>query len=223
MFRKELILSGHIDPKKELPLIDLIFTIPKHAKSSIAWHHRQWIFENHKDVPVSIQQEFQLCAKASSAYPRNYYAWTHRHWILSNYCSSQTETLLQEYDDTCRWIEFNISDYSGLQYLQQLMKLLGPTMDRDRHIDWVNGLVIKYPGHESLWCHKRYCSSIYVNDIDYFSSQHQFVHDILNDRFKQQALTDLAQDLAAQKEFALKFGLWQTLLVSDTAIIHPAK
>jgi hypothetical protein len=173
---------------------------------------------NHSNIQVCIQKEFQVCAKASSAYPRNYYAWTYRYWILSNYCHCK-DTLVQEYNDTRRWIELNISDYSGFQYLQQLMKLLLPTLDRDRHLGWVNGLVIKYPGHESLWCHKRYCSDIYINDIDYCSSQHQFVRDIMDDRFKHQSLNDLAQDLAAQKEFALKFGLWQTLLVSQASII----
>jgi protein prenyltransferase alpha subunit repeat containing protein 1 len=169
---------------------------------------------NH-DIQVCVQKEFQLCAKASSSYPRNYYAWTYRYWIVSSYCSSQTDKLLQEYNDTRRWIELNISDYSGFQYLQQLMTLLLPALNRDRHMDWVNSLVIKYPGHESLWCHKRYCSSIYIGSIDYCYSQHQFVHDIMNGRFRDQSLSDLAQDLTAQEEFALKFGLWQTLLVSN--------
>lgn len=38
--RKQLIMEKHINVKDEIELIDLIFTLPRHSKSCIAWHHR---------------------------------------------------------------------------------------------------------------------------------------------------------------------------------------
>lgn len=159
---------------------------------------------------------------ASSSYPRNYYAWTYRHWILSTYCSDNLPLIDKEYQDTCHWIETNISDYSGYQYLQHLMKMSNIERDvqkRDQHMKWVDRLIIRYPGHESLWCHRRFCSDLFIQSIDYCKLQHEFISDITNDRFKDQSLSDNIKDMIIQKEFALKFGLWQTLLVSDMILL----
>lgn len=211
-------LSGHIDLKRELAIIELIFTIPKHSKSSVAWYHRQWIYTNFKQtVNIDITNEFKLCTITSTAYPRNYYSWTYRNWILQTFCKHNVTLLKREYKDTCHWIETNISDYSGFQYLQQLMELL--KLDtKDKHMKWLDKLIITYPGHESLWCHRRFCSHLFLHSPNYCHSQHAFISNILNDAFKDQALNNSAKDMVLQKEFTLKFGLWQTLLVSNYVV-----
>ncbi|KAG2197713.1 hypothetical protein INT47_007947 [Mucor saturninus] len=220
--RKELILLGHIDLRQELSLIELIFTIPKHSKSSVAWYHRQWIFTNFNRIELSVDNELKLCTTASTSYPRNYYSWNYRHWILCTYCTQDLPFIEHEYKSTCHWIETHISDYSGFQYLQHLMVMLEfdhKKTEMDQHLYWLNGLIIKYPGHESLWCHRRFCSNMFIHSSDYCNLQHVFILNILNDTFKDQSLSDDLNDMVMQKEFALKFGLWQSLLVSDIRIL----
>jgi protein prenyltransferase alpha subunit repeat containing protein 1 len=159
---------------------------------------------------------------ASSSYPRNYYAWTYRYWVLSYYCSNDLPLIEKEYKDTCHWIETNISDYSGFQYLQHLMKMSkidNDELKRDVHMNWVNQLIIRYPGHESLWCHRRFCSDLFIKSIDYCKLQHEFIRDIVNDQFKDLSFNDNIKDMIMQKEYALKFGLWQSLLVSDMIVL----
>lgn len=217
LFRKELILLGHIDLRQELSLIELIFTIPKHSKSSVAWYHRQWIFTNFNQVELSVENEFKLCTMTSSSYPRNYYSWNYRHWVLHSYCAQNLPLIEHEYKSTCHWIETNISDYSGFQYLQHLMNMLEfghKDTERDQHMYWLDRLIIKYPGHESLWCHRRFCSNLFIHSYDYCDLQHKFIIEILDDKFKDQSLSDNINDMIMQKELALKFGLWQSLLVS---------
>lgn len=86
--------------------------------------------------------------------------------------------------------------------------------EMDQHMNWLNRLIIKYPGHESLWCHRRFCSSLFIRSSVYCNLQHEFISEIVNDKFKDQSLSDATNDIIMQKEFALKFGLWQSLLVS---------
>ncbi|KAI8087856.1 uncharacterized protein B0P05DRAFT_530420 [Gilbertella persicaria] len=206
--RKQLLLSNHIDPKQELALIELIFTIPRHAKSSIAWYHRQWILTQFAQE-MDIEKELKLAKVSSAAYPRNYYAWTYRTWILLSHCSLPRAQ--QEYDQTCCWIELNISDFSGLQYLQRIIQYL-KIKDYRRHMEWLDQLIIKYPGYESLWCHRRFCSYLFVSSTEYCDSQHAFIHGIVSDQFKDQSLSDSKSDFDLQKEYALKFGTWQTMM-----------
>ncbi|KAI7902571.1 uncharacterized protein BX663DRAFT_551984 [Cokeromyces recurvatus] len=209
--RKRLIISGYIDIKRELRLIELIFTIPRHAKSSFAWSHRQWILTNYYKT-IDITHELKLCQTTSILYPRNYYAWTFRYWILSTFCD-QTR-IEQEYQEMLKWIELNISDFSGLQYLQQIMTLAPTELNSiQQHMEWLDQLIIKYPGHESLWCHRRFCTAILTEkSVEHCKAQHRFVYSILHDQFNSQSLSNNPNDLVMQKEFALRFGLWQTLL-----------
>lgn len=219
--RKQLIQLKQIQLKDEISLLELIFTIPKHSKSSIAWYHRQWIFANYAEL--NIQHEFKLCTVTSMSYPRNYYAWTYRHWVLSTYCKSNQSIIEREYKDTCQWIELNISDYSGFQYLQQVIEMYDNN-NQEAHMKWLNKLIIKYPGHESLWCHRRFCSNQFIQSIQYCHEQHQFIKDIMQDVYRDQSLS--IDKLHLQKEFALKFGLFQTIMVclnSSKLDTHPLK
>lgn len=212
--------------KRELLLIELIFTIPKHSKSSVAWYHRQWILSHFNQVEINISKEFKICTMTSSLYPRNYYSWTYRHWILCTYCVQNMLMIENEYRDTCHWIETNITDYSGFNYLQQLMKMLGLVnnqFEMDQHMKWLNNLIIKYPGQESLWCHRRFCSNLFIHSLVYCNLQHEFIKEIMNDTYKNVSLSNDENDFIMQKDFALKFGLWQTLLVSFILLIFMMK
>ncbi|OAC99317.1 hypothetical protein MUCCIDRAFT_157179 [Mucor lusitanicus CBS 277.49] len=205
--RKQLIQSKYIQPKNEIALLELIFTIPKHSKSSIAWYHRQWIFAHYADLDV--ENEFKLCTMTSMLYPRNYYAWTYRHWVLSNYCALDPARVEQEYKNTCQWIERNISDFSGFQYLQQVMEM-HKGIRRESHMQWLDTLIIRYPGHESLWCHRRFCSHLFVRSEVHCYEQHAFIENIMQDVYKNQSLA--LDNVSLQKEFALKFGLFHLIM-----------
>ncbi|KAI9477775.1 MAG: hypothetical protein EXX96DRAFT_568141 [Benjaminiella poitrasii] len=216
--RKKLITSGYINVKNELALIELIFTIPKNAKSSLAWYHRQWILTNYyTNKTINAINEISLCRKASTIYPRNYYAWTYRYWFIFTYCD--TSMFKEEYQKMCEWIELNISDNSGFQYLQQIMT--HNELNLDQHMQWLDQLIIRYPGHESLWYHRRFCSSIFsIKSAEYCKAQHQYVHDIFHDRFNHQSMSNNPDDIVMQKEFALRFGLWQILLVINMQCMY---
>ncbi|KAI8348452.1 hypothetical protein EDC96DRAFT_520653 [Choanephora cucurbitarum] len=214
--RKRLIQLGHIDPKKELDLIKLVFTVPRHSKSSTAWHHRQWIL-SHFESTLEISKELELCEFACAAYPRNYYAWTHRTFLLNNFQSLMD--LSNEYNTLCRWIELHTSDYSSFNHLQQIIERLAVDQDQTRqeqHMQWLNQLIIKYPGHESLWCHRRFCSHLFVKSKDYCHAQHQFIQSILSDQHKDEALSNNEDSFKSQREQALKFGLWQSIMEKRT-------
>lgn len=208
--RKQLIQSNYIQPKDEITLLELIFTIPKHSKSSIAWYHRQWIFAHYADL--DIENELKLCTMTSMLYPRNYYAWTYRYWVLSNYCALDPNRVKQEYKNTCQWIELNISDFSGFQYLQQVMEM-HKDIHRESHMNWLDKLIIRYPGHESLWCHRRFCSHQFVRSEAHCHEQHAFIKDIMQDVYKDQSLS--LNNVPLQKEFALKFGLFHLIMVQN--------
>lgn len=208
-------LSGYIDPKDELSLIELIFTLPRHSKSSLAWFHRRWILTHFSDsLTLNIKHELELCTKTTLLYPRNYYAWTYRYWLLERNSRDNLSIVAEEYENTCNWLGRNISDFSGFQYLQQVMKLL-PELRYEEHMKWLNDLIIRYPGHESLWCHRRFCSTQFYNHPNYSRDQHQFVSDILKGRFESEDLSNNPKDTANQKTFALKFGLWQFYMVGS--------
>lgn len=216
-------MLDEINIESELRLIELIFTIPKHSKSSVAWYHRQWIFTKYNNV--DIKNELKLCKLTSNLYPRNYYAWTYRYWIVSTYCKMNLDLVQHEYNDTCDWIDKNISDYSGFQYLQQLIHLLAfNDSDQIKHMDWLNNLIIKYPGHESLWCHRRFCSTIFITSKSYCLNQHEFINDIINNNksIMEQSLSDKKEDFIMQKEYALRFGLFHSLkvIIRVTINIH---
>ncbi|KAI8889484.1 protein prenylyltransferase [Backusella circina FSU 941] len=216
--RKKMILHGHIDPKNELDLIQLIFTIPKHAKSPTAWHHRQWLFDNNMIVnDINIDNELELCQRACSIYPKNYYAWTYRSWLVSTRCQQEISILNREYRTSRHWVELNISDYSGVQHLQRVMELLPlVSMDIVDHTHWVEGLIKRYPGHESLWCHKRFCAHLAMRVLGddgwspYCEEQHSFIKAVQDGCFVEESLSE--SDQAMQKELALRFGVWQAFL-----------
>ncbi|KAI8338395.1 hypothetical protein BC941DRAFT_422792 [Chlamydoabsidia padenii] len=197
--RKELVLSGQVSLQQELKLLELIFTIPRNTKCSIAWHHRQWLFKQNMEL-IQLDSELQLCQRAITLYPRNYYAWNHRHWLLDLMVNSN-ERLEQEYQHACQWIENNVSDHTGIRYLEEVVKILNNNQTyslHDLHLEWLDALILRYPGHESLWCHRRYCAILfpYVKH----DQQHKFIQSIMTDQHNSSSDT--------QKLLAAKFGLW---------------
>ncbi|KAK2119544.1 Protein prenyltransferase alpha subunit repeat-containing protein 1 [Saguinus oedipus] len=99
---KELILSGTLNPIKDLHLGKLALT--KFPKSPETWIHRRWVLQqliqetslpsfvtkgNLGTIPAEraqrlIQEEMEVCGEAAGRYPSNYNAWSHRIWVLQH-------------------------------------------------------------------------------------------------------------------------------------------
>ncbi|KFV94006.1 Protein prenyltransferase alpha subunit repeat-containing protein 1, partial [Eurypyga helias] len=140
--RKELILSGTLNPLKDLHLGKLALT--KFPKSPETWIHRRWVLqqliqENYLPSLVSkgnlgaapverihqlVQEEMNVCSEAAGRYPSNYNAWSHRIWVLQNLGKLTVKVLLDELSSTKYWVSMHVSDHSGFHYRQFLIKLL---------------------------------------------------------------------------------------------------
>ncbi|NWI15246.1 PTAR1 protein, partial [Crypturellus soui] len=145
--RKELILSGTLNPLKDLHLGKLALT--KFPKSPETWIHRRWVLQqliqenslptlvtkgNLGAAPVErvhqlVQEEMDVCSEAAGRYPSNYNAWSHRIWVLQHLGKLSVKVLLDELSSTKCWVSTHVSDHSGFHYRQFLLKsLIGRTM-----------------------------------------------------------------------------------------------
>ncbi|OAD73608.1 hypothetical protein PHYBLDRAFT_168046 [Phycomyces blakesleeanus NRRL 1555(-)] len=235
--RKQLITSGQISIENELLLLELMFTIPKHSKSSIAWHHRQWIYKlkHSRNDPqsrlidhINIEHELQLCDRTITLYPKGYYTWNYRHWLLST-MESDHHFVQKEYHHSRSRVEVNVSDHSCLQHLE--LALFAIVKDSplkisilEDHLRWLDGVIISYPGHEALWYHRRYCLDILLCDMKdsiYYSQKHyEFIEDIAKGDPSPLAIDTNRSSLLRQVELALHFGVWLCLKEKDTGNVN---
>ncbi|KAI7872087.1 hypothetical protein BDF14DRAFT_1756184 [Spinellus fusiger] len=222
--RKKLVSAHYISIQDELELIDLIFTVPKHTKSSVAWYHRRWIHQWHQMNSstcsmdgMTLEHELATCHRATTLYPKGYYSWNYRHWLLS--LMVDASVLQKEYHYACGWVKVNVSDHSGVQHLERVVEALRHTTDTpltlEDHLAWLDTLIACYPGHETLWYHRRYCvdaMSQPKGDCAHHSTHHAFVRDII----RQNGITSFSLDKSSssavsQTKLAFHFGVWLCL------------
>ncbi|XP_042555273.1 protein prenyltransferase alpha subunit repeat-containing protein 1 [Dipodomys spectabilis] len=211
--RKELILSGTLNPIKDLYLGKLALT--KFPKSPETWIHRRWVLQqliqesslpsfvakgNLGTIPAErtqrlIHEEMEVCGEAAGRYPSNYNAWSHRIWVLQHLAKLDVKILLDELSSTKHWASVHVSDHSGFHYRQFLLKsLISQTVTDtsvleqnslrseatlvlpkdeeatasaeesrinlpqllEEEVEFTTDLIDSYPGHETLWCHRRH-------------------------------------------------------------------
>ncbi|NXX51718.1 PTAR1 protein, partial [Tricholaema leucomelas] len=145
--RKELILSGTLNPLKDLHLGKLALT--KFPKSPETWIHRRWVLQQliqENSLPSLltkgnlgalsvermhrlVQEEMNVCSEAAGRYPSNYNAWSHRIWVIQHLGKLTVKVLLDELSSTKYWVSMHVSDHSGFHYRQFLLKsLIGRTV-----------------------------------------------------------------------------------------------
>ncbi|XP_077903672.1 protein prenyltransferase alpha subunit repeat-containing protein 1 isoform X3 [Ictidomys tridecemlineatus] len=239
--RKELILSGTLNPIKDLHLGKLALT--KFPKSPETWIHRRWVLQqliqetslpsfvtkgNLETIPSErtqrlIQEEMEVCGEAAGRYPSNYNAWSHRIWVLQHLAKLDIKILLDELSSTKHWASMHVSDHSGFHYRQFLLKsLMSQTVTDssvlekntlrnepalvlpkdeeaaasteeprinlphllEEEVEFSTDLIDSYPGHETLWCHRRHVFYLQHHLNDPRLSQAMEV-DGLNDSSKQ--------------------------------------
>ncbi|EPQ09065.1 Protein prenyltransferase alpha subunit repeat-containing protein 1 [Myotis brandtii] len=210
---KELILSGTLNPIKDLHLGKLALT--KFPKSPETWIHRRWVLQqllqetslpsfvtkgNLGTIPAErtqrlIREEMEVCGEAAGRYPSNYNAWSHRIWVLQHLAKLDVKILLDELSSTKHWASMHVSDHSGFHYRQFLLKSLTSQTVKDssvleqnplrsepalllpqdeaaaasteepriniphlleEEVEFTTDLIDSYPGHETLWCHRRH-------------------------------------------------------------------
>ncbi|KAM9446391.1 protein prenyltransferase alpha subunit repeat-containing protein 1 isoform 1-T1 [Clarias gariepinus] len=129
-------------------------------------------------IQRAVHGEMKVCADAAGRYPSNYNAWSHRIWVLQHMAKGNLKILHDELSSTRLWVSMHVSDHSGFHYRQFLLKTLLAELDQaqqtnrggsldEPHTDAVpqlchdeielcKDLIESYPGHESLWCHRRH-------------------------------------------------------------------
>ncbi|NXQ30317.1 PTAR1 protein, partial [Alaudala cheleensis] len=157
--RKELILSGTLNPLKDLHLGKLALT--KFPKSPETWIHRRWVLQqliqenslpslatkgNLGAAPVEriqrlVQEEMNVCSEAAGRYPSNYNAWSHRIWVLQHLAKLTVKVLLDELSSTKYWVSMHVSDHSGFHYRQFLLNSLIRRVVTDNNILVQNQMV----------------------------------------------------------------------------------
>lgn len=217
MRRKQLIQENVIDAQSELHLINLMFTIPRHSKSAIAWHHRKWLrefVERATGSSFDIESERKICERTATIYPRNYYSWVYRHNILK-LMASDTVALNREYDWSRAWVESHISDHTGIQHLERCLIMTELEFDIIEHWSWTADNIKRYPGHEALWCHLRFCSHFAASQKKLpADSIITFIRECLEECDR----TAGDDDTILQRQLALRYSLWVARLVSIVCV-----
>ncbi|XP_062873986.1 protein prenyltransferase alpha subunit repeat-containing protein 1 [Trichomycterus rosablanca] len=137
--------------------------------------------ENSEQIQRGIQDEMKVCADAASRYNSNYNAWSHRIWVLQHMANGNLKILHDELSSTKHWVSMHVSDHSGFHYRQFLLKELLAKLGQSQQPNGGNALctaedsqpdvipqlfhhemelctdlIESYPGHETLWCHRRH-------------------------------------------------------------------
>nr|CAD7423519.1 unnamed protein product [Timema monikensis] len=117
--RRELVQSGTLSGRSELHYTAVLLS--RKPKCSEAFAHHSI------DVNELLEEELRVSQYAADRYPNNYYAWSHRMWCVSHLVASTSEhkqVLKNEWAASERWVSTHVSDHSGLQYRQFLLKTL---------------------------------------------------------------------------------------------------
>ena len=162
--RKRLLLDGRLTLDAEIKFIDLVYT--KHFKAQEAWAHRRWLFLRHTDAPArrrAVQSELAACERAADCYPKNYMAWTHRHFVARHLDSDE---LIAELNAHLSFAVRHVSDHASFQYRSFLLDLAAGLFSPPKaaallqaEAEFNTELITRFPGHEALWCHRRFLAA----------------------------------------------------------------
>lgn len=169
---------------------------------------RRWLYAQWPEM-MDLEKELALCERTATLHPRNYYAWTYRGWLLNKFITT-SEDQHSEYLRTRSWIERNVSDHSGLHHMARVLQVIGK-VDKDTHMDWIDDLIIRFPGHEALWCHRRFCATFFALD-----DGHGFVDKAI--AAAQETCRNDQDLLDMQMELAIRYGIWLCLMVRNIGL-----
>jgi len=76
------------------------------------------------------------------------------------------------------WVTLHVSDHCGFHHIQQILQQIQKTCNISsnnsiHYIDFLeeefsltNKLILQYPGHESIWCHRRFLIYHWINLVE---------------------------------------------------------
>lgn len=144
----------------------------------------KWVLERESLDPDQLlrlfRRETKAAFQAASKYFSNYHAWDYRRFLLDTYLARndvpvdiKLEILKYEKEVSSTWLNTHISDYCGYHYRQILLGYiakLGLTVEESQvmimaELKENQGMILFYPGHESLWYHRRILIRLYAKTI----------------------------------------------------------
>ncbi|KAI6046439.1 protein prenylyltransferase [Pisolithus marmoratus] len=230
--RKRLVCDGSIDSEKELRFTSSLLSSQHCAKHGELWYHRRWIFAVSQQpspeecscssfrIPLAaLQQELALISRACELYPRNYFAWMHRLICFRSLVHPHPIGALpnelgyildNEVDDTKRWIECHVSDYSAVHYLISLSQFFLQSQGSKWGLYYHStSLVRAYPSHETLWLYAHAACLIpeaHGEDLGEFLER--FVRPLAQQHYADLPADD---DSARGSQHARRFLAWREL------------
>ncbi|CAG7838312.1 unnamed protein product [Allacma fusca] len=175
-YRREAFIQCCMQFQHELHLVSLVAS--RKPKSSEVFMYRKWLVKHilnedlkGDNIEQIFTREMQAAGKAAEAYFSNYHAWDYRRWLLEtflggSFCPDEFKLTILNSEKNCsdNWVERHISDHSGFHYRQKLlsqMSLLECNVNGvfqlfTKELENNLSLVMRFPGHEALWYHRRF-------------------------------------------------------------------
>ncbi|XP_014215582.1 protein prenyltransferase alpha subunit repeat-containing protein 1 [Copidosoma floridanum] len=132
--RREFVKNGRLNPQEELRFLSIV--LYDKAKCFEIFSYRRWLLklmlmdgkDLTSDAETLLRNEFQVTSMAAERYKNNSHAWSHRQQVLlmlESLCASRFYSILEnEWEESTRWCNSHISDYSGFSYRQFLLRKL---------------------------------------------------------------------------------------------------
>lgn len=133
-----------------------------------------------EELTAFYHAQIAVCGKLAELKPRNYHAWSFRHWLLSTFAVVNPALLDTELDAMRQWCSSHITDHSGWNHRQHVLNLCiqlnacsadGALLPRkttqlmlNEHA-YLSSILLLYPEHEALWCHRRFIFSVLVRSF----------------------------------------------------------
>ncbi|XP_078369018.1 protein prenyltransferase alpha subunit repeat-containing protein 1-like [Oculina patagonica] len=166
--RKEMISTGTLSAEYDMRFSALVLS--KHPRSAETFAHRRWTIiqlEKQKGqsefIQCCLRHELGVSLRAAESYADNYTAWSHRAWLVERFIHDKKKKLFCELQVMRLWAERHISDNCGFHYRQVLLTHLKRLCSKSElvhlllsELDFTSDLIVTYPGHEVVWCHRRF-------------------------------------------------------------------
>lgn len=161
------------DTFREFRFISVVLS--KYPKSGLAWAYRGWVLRRRlrhlaPELGAFVRRENELCRRTLRRYQRCYFVWLYKLELLRAFTSIEAEgfSVEEELQASYQWLTQNVSDYSAVSYIQQLLLVRAKGEEPAimipyfaRQLAVVDNIIQVYPFHQSLWSLKLFlCTHI---------------------------------------------------------------
>lgn len=168
--------SHQVVISRELELARRVLLVK--PKCPEAFNHCRWVLHHqyHKrrcdDISQDVSNDvitketichqLDMCSSSASSYKHNYYSWTYRLWLVTWFPS--LVSLDQELSWSRKWIESHVSQYCGINYRFNLVRLSSQGQHGQvevtgeiwyNELSWLCELILFHPDVQAFWCYLR--------------------------------------------------------------------